>query len=435
MLLNYPGDTFFLQGSSHNIHFKGLPVFTLSKKMNKGILFTVSLAVFIALLGIGIIIPVLPQLAVSLGASGFDLGIIIAAFSLTRGLLQPIVGSYSDRYGRKRFMALGLCAYCLVGVLIPLATSVGNLICVRALQGVGAAMIVPVAMAYVSSLTPAGQEGKYMGVINSAVFCGIGFGPIIGGLIFDYWGFAPVFYAMAVLAASALVLVLSTLPPSLVVHTKQHMGILQNMGKMCRRKRSLGILIARFATVLMIVPTMAFLPLIMAPWDKTSALHVGIVIACRTIMNAALQIPMGAVVDRLNKVLLLIFGCLCMVSALVFIPSTKNLSTMIGLYLFLGAGESVLWPLLSAYAAEEGRTHFGHGAMMGVFNFAMSIGVFTGAIFSGVSIDKWGAGISFYLLAAATLVLTLYAAFLIVAGERGDKTQEQAEQRGEKAQS
>ena len=72
---------------------------------------------------------------------------------------------------------------------------------------------------------------------------------------------------------------------------------------------------------------------------------------------------------------------------------------------------------------------------MGVFNFAMSIGVFTGAIFSGVSIDKWGAGISFYLLAAATLVLTLYAAFLIVAGERGDKTQEQAEQRGEKAQS
>ena len=72
---------------------------------------------------------------------------------------------------------------------------------------------------------------------------------------------------------------------------------------------------------------------------------------------------------------------------------------MIGLYLCLGAGDSVLWPLLSAYAAEEGRTHFGHGAMMGVFNFAMSIGVFTGAIFSGVSIDKWGAGISFYLLA------------------------------------
>ena len=64
--------------------------------MNR-ILVTVMLSVFIALLGVGIIIPVLPVLATKLGAGGFALGVITAAFSLSRGLLQPVVGNLSDR--------------------------------------------------------------------------------------------------------------------------------------------------------------------------------------------------------------------------------------------------------------------------------------------------------------------------------------------------
>ena len=115
--------------------------------MKTRILATLFAAVFIAMLGIGIIIPVLPQLAVQLGASGFALGVITAAFSLSRGLLQPLVGDLSD-----------------------------HLVYIRILQGMGAAMIVPVAMAYTSALTPPGQEGRYMGMMNASLFCGIGFG-------------------------------------------------------------------------------------------------------------------------------------------------------------------------------------------------------------------------------------------------------------------
>ena len=64
--------------------------------MDRQILGILLLSVMTALFGIGIIIPVMPVFAVSLGASGLSLGMIIAAFSLSRGLLQPIVGSLSQ---------------------------------------------------------------------------------------------------------------------------------------------------------------------------------------------------------------------------------------------------------------------------------------------------------------------------------------------------
>ncbi len=85
--------------------------------MNRHILITLLLSIFIALLGIGIIIPVMPVFASELGAGGFSLGMIIAAFSISRGILQPVVGSLSDRLGRKRFLVAGLFIYGLSACL------------------------------------------------------------------------------------------------------------------------------------------------------------------------------------------------------------------------------------------------------------------------------------------------------------------------------
>ena len=390
--------------------------------MMNQILVTVVLSIFIALLGVGIIIPVLPILATKLGAGGFSLGMITAAFSLSRGLLQPVVGNLSDRWGRKGFLVTGLFIYGLVGLLIPHAGSVVDLILIRIFQGVGSAMIVPVAMAYASFLAPIGEEGRYMGVINIAIFCGIGAGPVIGGLFSDAWGLASVFYMMAGLCFLAFVLVGYNLPACCPVDRQQQIGLLVNVRLMLKRRRTVGILIARFATVLMMVPTMAFLPIIMSQWAGNSGLQTGAVIASRTLMNAVLQVPFGRLADRHNKVLLLVCGCFCMSLAVFFIPSVPNFPWMVGMYLFLGLGEAVLWPVLGAYAAEEGRNHFGHGTMMGVFNLAMSAGVFTGAMLSGSSMDSWGMQQAFHVTAIAIMLLTLAAAVLIRTGEAVGET-------------
>ena len=390
------------------------------------ILATVVISVFIALLGVGIIIPVLPILATKLGASGFALGLITASFSLSRGLCQPVVGNLSDRWGRKGFLVGGLFIYGLVGLLIPLATSVSHLVIIRLFQGFGAAMIVPVAMAYASYLAPPGQEGRYMSIVNIAIFCGIGCGPVLGGYFTDNWGMASVFYMMAGLCFFAFLLAWGTVPSHGPADRRRQSDLFEKINMMLRRRRTVGILLARFATVLMMVPTMAFLPVMMADWPGTSGTQVGLVIASRILMNAVLQYPFGFLADRFDKVALLLCGSLCTCAALALIPTVTGLSGMFGVYLFLGFGESVLWPVLGAYAVEEGRNHFGHGTMMGVFNLAMSAGVFTGAILSGLSMDVFGMRHAFWGTGCAIIILCSLAAVLIRSsentGEAGENT-------------
>jgi DHA1 family multidrug resistance protein-like MFS transporter len=127
----------------------------------------------------------------NLGATGITLGLMTAAFSISQGIIQPVVGSLSDRHGRKRFLVTGLLLYAAVGVIYTLAASIKHLILIRILHGIGSAMIVPIVMAYIGDMAPQGQEGKYMGMLNIAIFAGIGVGPVLGGLFLDTMGINP----------------------------------------------------------------------------------------------------------------------------------------------------------------------------------------------------------------------------------------------------
>jgi MFS family permease len=388
--------------------------------MERQTLITLLLSVFIALLGIGIIIPIMPVFAAELGASGTSLGMIIAAFSVTRGLLQPLVGSLSDKFGRKWFLVAGLFIYGLVGLLIPHAKSVIDLIIIRGFHGVGSAMIVPIAMAYMSFLAPPGQEGRYMGYLNIAVFCGIGCGPIFGGFFSDIWGMASAFYVMAGFSFAAFVLVYRNMPAYVPKPKEGQAGLFVSMGRMIRRRRTLGVLIARYGTMIMMVPTMAFLPLLMSDWEGVTGLQIGSVIAGRTLVNALLQVPFGKLADRYDKVMLLLAGTVVMCTAMLLVPSSSTFVQMVLLYMLLGVGEAIIWPVLGAYASEEGRLHFGHGTMMGVFSLAMSGGVFTGAMLAGYSMDNLGMEWAFYITSAGIFIITFASAWLIFSGERLD---------------
>lgn len=367
-------------------------------------------SVFIALLGIGIIVPVMPVFAASLGAGGLALGFIIASFSITRGLCQPLVGSLSDRWGRKGFLLGGLAVFGVVGLLIPLATSVENLVLIRGLHGVGSAMIVPVAMAYVSDLAPVGQEGRYMGLLNTAIFAGIGCGPLLGGIFTDLWGMASAFYAMAALSFLALALILLQMPimPAALAGSRGRDGLFTAMAKMLASRRTSGLLLARMATMIIMVPTMAFLPLLMTQAFRASGVQIGIVIAARTLINAVLQGPCGRLADRHDKLRLLRGGCLVISSVICLIPLAGNFWSLLSLFVILGLGEALIWPTLGALATEEGRI-YGQGTMMGVFNLAMSAGVLTGALGAGIATDRFGLEWSFPLIGLLVLALTMYA--------------------------
>jgi len=389
--------------------------------MTRQILITLLLSVFIALLGIGIIIPVMPVFATELGANGLALGMIIAAFSVSRGLLQPVVGNLSDRLGRKGFLVTGLFIYGVVGLLIPQAGSIINLLLIRAFQGVGSAMIVPIGMAYMSVLAPPGQEGRYQSYLNIAIFCGIGCGPVIGGIVSDLLGFESVFYVMAALSFGAFILVLKNMPAQQAQVKASATGLLKSLQMMMQSRLTLGILLARLVTMVIMVPSMAFLPLLMTQTIEASGLQIGFVIACRTLVNALLQVPAGKVADKYNKLFLLVTGCICLSGVIMLIPFMKTFVMFLLIYCLLGLGEAIIWPVLGAYASIEGRKRYGHGTMMGVFSLAMSGGIMAGAMLAGFSMDVWGIEFAYFVTAATVLIGTSVAALLIRSGEREDK--------------
>ena len=129
-----------------------LPVSTNSQNeteslSNKIALATLLVSLFIAIVGIAFVIPFLPILAVDYGANGFELGLIMASFSISMAITQPIVGLFSERHGRKLFLLAGLAIYSLTGFAYVLSSSVIDMSLIRLIQGVGGGLVFSVSMA------------------------------------------------------------------------------------------------------------------------------------------------------------------------------------------------------------------------------------------------------------------------------------------------
>jgi MFS transporter, DHA1 family, multidrug resistance protein len=106
----------------------------------------------------------------------------------------------------------GLGAYAIVSLLYIIAWDFTSLLSFRFLHGIGSAMAIPVAMAYAADLAPDGQEGKYMGTMNLALFGGMGLGPLLGGTLSDMFSLSAPFYLMCGGTALSLLLILVFLP-------------------------------------------------------------------------------------------------------------------------------------------------------------------------------------------------------------------------------
>ncbi|MDT8377696.1 MAG: MFS transporter [Desulfotignum sp.] len=380
--------------------------------MQKSILFTILSAIFIVFVGMGIIAPILPIYAEELGATGFALGIIMAAYAVSGGLLQPFVGTLSDRHGKKGFLIAGLIMFGLTGYVYTIAGSVIQLVLIRFFHGAGSALIFPIAMAYIIE-SAEDHVGKYLGWFNIAIFAGIGAGPLLGGFFLDLMGKNAGFYAMSGLSFASAVLVITILPgrePAEVV--KAPVRIFALFRHMMHSRRVRGILLARMATMIIMVPTFAFLPLLMMQQMGASGSQIGMVIACRTLVNAIFQVPFGKLADTRDQNRLLLGGSILIGISMCCVPFAKGVVSLLLLFAVIGLGEAISWPAMGALAATEGK-QFGQGSMMGVFNMAMNLGVFIGAMGVGALVDLFSIAWAFYVVGICLIVCAVAAAAMI----------------------
>ncbi len=140
----------------------------------------VSLFIAVAMLGVGIIAPLLPlSTSTPFKATGVSAGFVFS--SLSRRLLGPFIGRLSDRIGRKRILMIGLASYTLVSVLYALAMSLWQLGIFRFVQGAATVMVTPIVQANIGDITPQGKEGRTMNLFYSSMFLGMALGPLLAG--------------------------------------------------------------------------------------------------------------------------------------------------------------------------------------------------------------------------------------------------------------
>ncbi len=151
---------------------------TLSQ--DKKPLVIIFLTVFIYLLGFGIVIPTIPLLSVQLGASAFETGLLMSAYSFMQFIFSPLWGKLSDKHGRRPILLFCLAGEALSYLLFAQAQTLGFLFFARLLSGFFGASI-STASAYISDVTPANERSKGMALIGAAFGLGFLFGPAIGG--------------------------------------------------------------------------------------------------------------------------------------------------------------------------------------------------------------------------------------------------------------
>lgn len=160
---------------------------------------------FIAFLGIGLIIPVLPTLMNELHISGSTVGLLTAAFALTQLIVSPFAGKAADKFGRKIMIVLGLFIFGFSEFLFGFGKSVEVLFISRILGGISGAFIMPAVTAFIADITDISTRPKALGYMSAAISTGFIIGPGIGGFLADF-GIRVPFYSAGVLGVLAAIL-------------------------------------------------------------------------------------------------------------------------------------------------------------------------------------------------------------------------------------
>ena len=153
---------------------------------------TVIFVVFLDLVGFGIVIPILPFYVRSFGVGDVYIGLLAATYSLTQFLAAPLLGRYSDQYGRRPIIMLSLAGSAVAWTVFGLAgeageiagvvVGVGVLFLSRALAGAMGGNIAA-AQAYVADVTPPERRAGALGLVGASFSLGFIFGPAIGGFL------------------------------------------------------------------------------------------------------------------------------------------------------------------------------------------------------------------------------------------------------------
>src|SRR5881398_1620325 len=156
----------------------------------------------------------LPALQNALNATVIDVQWVIEAYSLLLSALLLVGGSLGDRYGRRRVFLIGIVLFAFASAACGFAANIHQLIAARALQGLGAALLVPGSLAIISSSFSEDQRGRAIGTWSGFSAITTAVGPVIGGWLIEHISWRAVFFINIPIALLVIFISLGSVPES-----------------------------------------------------------------------------------------------------------------------------------------------------------------------------------------------------------------------------
>ena len=355
--------------------------------MKKSPLASILSIVFIDLIGFGMIIPILPLYAQRFQATEWQIGLLLASYSLMQFLASPLLGWLSDRYGRKPVLLCSLVGSAFGYMLMANAGSLTVLFAARIVAGISGASV-GTASAYIADITPPENRSKRIGLIGAAFGVGFILGPAFGGILSHFSVVAPFWFAaiLSILNAIAMWILLSE--PERHAVRQQGRADLRETFEQAGSWR-LGVVtltyfigIAGFAIV-----TVIYAQVSNRRFDLNQS-QISYIFVMMGLIGALIQGgAIGRLAKRFGDVNLAIAGFAVMAISMMAMPLAHSIFLFLLFSAGLALGNSLSQPTISAIASK-GASPALQGRVLGIVQSAGSLGRVFGPVIAGVLLTR-----------------------------------------------
>ena len=381
-------------------------------------IFVLFFTLVVVMIGFGIILPILPFYAQSLGATATHLGLLFATYSLMQFLFSPLWGRLSDRVGRKPVLLVGLVGMAVSFVFFGLARALWMLFAARILGGLLSSAVLPTAMAYVADSTSHEQRGKGMGLMGAAMGLGMIFGPAIGGFL----GANPVvpFFAAAGLTLVVVAFAAAFLPESLGREARERAQLEQPKrgsahAQIVRElKGPVGpLLLLGFLSQGAFASLFGTFALFAEAKLGFGEAEMGAVFTVMGLVSAIGQgVFVGRAIARWGEERVIQIGLLWGGVGFFSVLLAYDLGSLVGLAAGIGFGGALITPAISALLSKRTDPER-QGMIMGAFNSFQSLGRIVGPLGGGFVFDRLGYDFPYLLAGGVFLVLWFTSRFFL----------------------
>lgn len=371
-----------------------------ARQVQRSPLMLMALTIFLDFAGFGLIIPLLPFFAKRLGATSFEVGLLIAIYALAQFIFTPILGRLSDERGRRPIILVSLAIECVGYALAALAGSFPLLLLARFVGGLGASNLGS-AQAVVADVTPAEGRARGMGLIGAAIGLGFVVGPALGGMLAAAGLSAPFWAALAVALVNT-VLVWRYLPethapgvasgaPSAAAR-RMALWLPASWGRLRAHPLLARLVATNFLYTLAFAGMEAIFPLLtlrLLGWGATAN---GYVFTYVGLLVVAMQGGLVArLVARFGERRVLLAGLALLALGLFALPFGHNLAVLLLALALLSIGDGAVTPVVStllSFAAGERE----QGEVLGLAQGAAGLGRVLGPLVAGALFADVGTG-------------------------------------------